>query len=194
MACLSVCFHCDLIKRNPNQLWTVNPFLFLHLFLIIYQISCVVLGCIYDVNFSFYANIKSYFCMFKWHKPNLRLQEHLYILLEHHMLNLKVLTSISSLNLIRWTHSVVSMTWCGKTFPPNPVWLVMLISYYSANYQQLSLCQSGRWQIPSISRLAVLSTGHELHVMETKSLALLTALTDKWGVLEKLGPSLWAVE
>lgn len=30
--------------------------------------------------------------------------------------------------------------------------------------------------------------------METKSLALLTALTDKWGALEKLGPSLWAGE
>lgn len=76
----------------------------------------------------------------------------------------------------------------------KPVWLVMLISYYSANYQQLSPCQSSRWQILPISRLAVSSTGHELHVMETKSLALLTALTDKWGALEKLGPSLWAGE
>ena len=76
----------------------------------------------------------------------------------------------------------------------NPVWQVMLISYYSANYQQLSPCQSSRWQILPISRLAVSSTGHELHVMETKSLALLTALTDKWGALEKLGPSVWAGE
>lgn len=70
----------------------------------------------------------------------------------------------------------------------------MLISYYSANYQQLSPCQSCRWQILPISRLAVSSTGHELLVMETKSLALLTALTDKWGALEKLGPSPWAGE
>lgn len=30
--------------------------------------------------------------------------------------------------------------------------------------------------------------------METKSLARLTALTDKWGALEKLGPSLWTEE
>lgn len=30
--------------------------------------------------------------------------------------------------------------------------------------------------------------------MESKSLAVLTALTDKWGALEKLGPSLWAGE
>lgn len=73
----------------------------------------------------------------------------------------------------------------------NPVRLVMRISYYSANYQQLSPCQSSRWQILSISRLALSSTGHELHVMETKSLALLTALTDKWDALENRGPSLW---
>ena len=43
-----------------------------------------------------------------------------------------------------------------------------------------------------ISRPAVSSTGHELHVMESKSLAVLRALTDKWGALEQLGPSLWA--
>lgn len=30
--------------------------------------------------------------------------------------------------------------------------------------------------------------------METKSPAPLAALTDKWGALEKLGPSLWAGE
>lgn len=30
--------------------------------------------------------------------------------------------------------------------------------------------------------------------METKSLAPLTALTDKWGALENRGPSLWAGE
>lgn len=82
----------------------------------------------------------------------------------------------------------------SNKYSPKPVRPVTLISYYSANYQQLSPCQSSRWQILPISRLAVSSTGHELHVMETKSLALLAALTDKWGALEKPDPSLWAGE
>lgn len=100
-----------------------------------------------------------------------------------------------SVNKVRTEMMWENMFWSvSNKHSLNPVWLVMLISYYSANYQQLSPCQSSRWQILPISRLAVSSTGHELHVMETKSLAPLTALTDKWGALEKLGPSLWAGE
>ena len=49
-------------------------------------------------------------------------------------------------------------------------------------------------KFPPISRPAVSSTGHELHVMESKSLAVLRALTDKWGALEQPGPSFWAGE